>query len=59
MKAASKIKKPTLFTIGHSTRSLADFIALLGSHGVRRVIDIRSIPRSRHNPQFNGDTLGP
>ncbi|MGH9707927.1 MAG: DUF488 family protein, N3 subclade, partial [Candidatus Acidiferrales bacterium] len=42
-----------------STRSLADFIALLGSHGVRRVIDIRSIPRSRHNPQFNGDTLGP
>ncbi|MGH9758831.1 MAG: DUF488 family protein, N3 subclade [Candidatus Acidiferrales bacterium] len=59
MKAASKIRKPILFTIGHSTRSLADFIALLRGHGVRRIIDIRSIPRSRHNPQFNGDTLGP
>lgn len=59
MKAASKSKKPIIFTVGHSTRSLAEFIALLRSHGVRRVLDIRSIPRSRRNPQFNGDTLGP
>ena len=42
-----------------STRTLEDFIALLRGHGVRRILDIRSIPRSRHNPQFNGDTLGP
>jgi uncharacterized protein (DUF488 family) len=48
-----------IFTIGHSTRPLDEFIHLLRSHGVERVIDIRTIPRSRHNPQFNGDTLGP
>lgn len=59
MKAASKSNKPIIFTVGHSTRSLAEFIALLRSHGVRRILDIRSIPRSRHNPQFNSDTLGP
>lgn len=51
--------KPVIFTIGHSTRPLDEFIHLLRSHGVERVIDIRTIPRSRHNPQFNGDTLGP
>lgn len=57
MRVESKSGKPIIFTIGHSTRSLADFISLLRSHGVRRVLDIRSIPRSRRNPQFNGDTL--
>jgi uncharacterized protein (DUF488 family) len=41
-----------IFTIGHSTRPLAEFIELLKSNGVQRVIDIRTIPRSRHNPQF-------
>ena len=51
--------KPVIFTIGHSTRLLAEFIKLLRLHGIERVIDIRTIPRSRHNPQFNGDTLGP
>jgi len=51
--------KQVIFTIGHSTRPLDDFIHLLRSHGVERVIDIRTIPRSRHNPQFNGDALGP
>jgi uncharacterized protein (DUF488 family) len=44
-------------TIGHSTRSIEEFIRLLKAHGVRRVIDVRKIPRSRHNPQFNRDTL--
>jgi uncharacterized protein (DUF488 family) len=39
-------------TIGHSTRSIQQFIRLLKAHGVRRVIDVRTIPRSRHNPQF-------
>jgi len=48
---------PTVFTIGHSTRPLAEFIAMLRAHGVRRVADVRSIPRSRHNPQFNRDAL--
>ena len=48
-----------VFTIGHSTRTLADFIRLLKAHGVQRVIDVRTIPRSRHNPQFNRDQLSP
>jgi uncharacterized protein (DUF488 family) len=54
-----KKSKPVIFTIGHSTRPLDEFIELLRSHGVERVIDIRTIPRSRHNPQFSGETLAP
>ena len=46
-----------IFTIGHSTRPIEDFIALLEAHGVEQLIDIRTIPRSRTNPQFNRDTL--
>jgi len=48
---------PVLFTLGHSTRSLEEFVEVLRAHGVRRLVDVRSIPRSRHNPQFNRDTL--
>ena len=48
---------PVVFTIGHSTRSMEDFIALLKANSVGRVIDVRTIPRSRHNPQFNRDQL--
>ena len=48
-----------VFTIGHSTRTIEDFIRLLKAHGVQRVIDVRTIPRSRHNPQFNRDQLSP
>jgi uncharacterized protein (DUF488 family) len=47
----------TVFTIGHSTRSLAEFVALLQESAMTRVIDVRSIPRSRAVPQFNGDTF--
>ena len=46
-----------IFTIGHSTRSLDEFVTLLRAHGIRRVMDVRSIPRSRHNPQLNRETL--
>jgi uncharacterized protein (DUF488 family) len=49
--------RTTVFTVGHSTRSLEDFIAVLQAHGVEMVADIRTIPRSRHNPQFNRETL--
>lgn len=51
--------KPTasLYTVGHSTRSIEEFIALLKAHEIEMVIDIRSIPKSRHNPQFNQDVL--
>jgi hypothetical protein len=48
-----------VMTIGHSTRSLEELIHLLKSNGVKRVVDVRSIPRSRHNPQFNRATLSP
>ena len=51
--------KPTVLvlTIGHSTRPLADFLAILKAHGVEKVVDVRTVPRSRHNPQFNQETL--
>ncbi len=45
------------FTIGHSTRSVEEFVELLQSAGVRLVADVRTVPRSRTNPQFNRDTL--
>ena len=48
---------PTVLTIGHSTRSIDEFIRLLAAHGVNRLIDIRTIARSRHNPQFSRDRL--
>lgn len=50
-------KPLTILTIGHSTRPIAEFIELLQSNGVAQVIDIRTIPKSRHNPQFNSDAL--
>jgi len=45
------------FTIGHSTRSLAELVELLKSAQVSRLLDIRTVPKSRTNPQFNKDTL--
>ena len=48
---------PRVFTIGHSTRTWKVFLELLRAHGIKRLIDVRSIPRSRHNPQFNRETL--
>jgi uncharacterized protein (DUF488 family) len=58
MMARAKSSHQPIFTIGHSTRPIDEFIALLSSNGVKRLIDIRTIPKSRHNPQFNGDSLG-
>ncbi|MGZ6970106.1 MAG: DUF488 domain-containing protein [Thermoanaerobaculia bacterium] len=46
-----------MFTIGHSTRTLAEFVTLLRQVDVTLLVDVRSIPRSRTTPQFNGDTL--
>jgi uncharacterized protein (DUF488 family) len=54
---SSTASPTTVYTIGHSTRSLDEFITLLRAHGVTRVVDVRTIPRSRHNPQFNYDSL--
>ncbi len=46
-----------IFTVGHSTRPIEDFIALLKAHEIQLLVDVRTVPRSRHNPQFNRDTL--
>lgn len=48
---------PIVFTVGYSTRTLVAFIALLQVHAVTQVVDVRTVPRSRHNPQFNRETL--
>ena len=48
----------TVYTVGHSTRTLEEFVELLRHFGIKRLLDVRTIPRSRHNPQFNMDTLG-
>ncbi len=53
----SSTKPLTIFTIGHSTRPIADFIDLLQANAITQLIDIRTIPKSRHNPQFNSDAL--
>lgn len=46
-----------VFTIGHSTRELPAFIDLLKENGVTMLVDVRTVPRSRKNPQFNRETL--
>jgi uncharacterized protein (DUF488 family) len=46
-----------IFTFGHSTRTWKVFLDLLRVHGIKRVIDVRTIPRSRHNPQFSREIL--
>jgi uncharacterized protein (DUF488 family) len=56
-KRGSKIKRPCIFTVGHSTRSLDEFVELLRAHEVKGIADVRLIPTSRHNPQFNADVL--
>ena len=48
-----------IFTIGHSTRLIEEFVRVLRAHCLQRVIDIRAIPRSRHNPQFSRERLSP
>jgi uncharacterized protein (DUF488 family) len=47
----------SLYTIGHSNRELAEFLELLEIHGVDLIVDVRKMPRSRTNPQFNGPEL--
>jgi uncharacterized protein (DUF488 family) len=46
-----------VFTIGHSTRAIEEFLAMLAAHGVTRLVDVRTIPKSRRVPQFNSDAL--
>ncbi|MBP1929588.1 uncharacterized protein (DUF488 family) [Methanolinea mesophila] len=48
---------PAVFTIGHSTHTLEEFIGILKEAGISLVIDVRTVPRSRHNPWFNREDL--
>ncbi|MGI8546309.1 MAG: DUF488 domain-containing protein [Gemmatimonadaceae bacterium] len=48
---------PTIFTIGHSTRTMVEFVALLKQVNIELLVDVRSIPRSRTTPQFNRDVM--
>src|SRR5437867_3335792 len=47
----------TLYTVGHSNRTLETLLAILRAHSIERVADVRTVPRSRHNPQFNAEAL--
>lgn len=47
----------TVFTIGHSTRTLEEFLSLLEAREIDLLADVRTIPKSRHNPQFNSEAL--
>ena len=47
----------TVLTVGHSTREIGSFVELLLGHGVTQLVDVRTVPRSRHNPQFDRDAL--
>jgi uncharacterized protein (DUF488 family) len=49
--------RPTIWTVGHSTRPIGEFTDFLHAHEIRLLVDVRTIPRSRHNPQFNADSL--
>ena len=49
--------KITIYVIGHSTMSAERFVSILLAHSITMLIDIRTIPKSRHNPQFNEDSL--
>ena len=53
MKRANPKQAPLVLTVGHSTRTLDSFLRLLQAYAVSRLIDVRTITRSRHNPQFN------
>jgi uncharacterized protein (DUF488 family) len=48
---------PRVLTVGHSTRPIEQFVGLLQAHGVTRVVDVRTVPKSRRNPQFGQDAL--
>ena len=53
----AKERQLTIFTIGHSIRTIDEFVELLKNYAVILLIDVRTVPRSKHNPQFNKETL--
>ena len=55
--AGNKKSSLTIFTIGHSTHSLEEFVAMLKAHDIARLVDVRTIPKSRRMPHFNSESL--
>jgi uncharacterized protein (DUF488 family) len=55
--SAKTIPLLTVLTIGHSTHSLEEFVTILKAHNILRLIDVRTVPKSRHVPQFNAESL--
>ncbi|MGA2331839.1 MAG: DUF488 domain-containing protein [Syntrophales bacterium] len=51
------VMKPIIYTIGHSTHTVDEFVEMLQAFNIEMVVDVRSIPKSRHNPQFNKEQL--
>ena len=54
---AAQWPEGAIFTLGHSTLPIERFVALLRTYGIERLVDIRTVPRSRHNPQYNDSAL--
>src|SRR5262245_25375057 len=57
MRRTKNLNAARIYTVGHSTRTLDELVALLRMFDISVLADIRTIPRSRHNPQFNADVL--
>jgi uncharacterized protein (DUF488 family) len=53
----SNNRSPVIFTVGHGTRPIEEFLAILGAAGIRCLVDVRTAPGSRRHPQFGGDAL--
>jgi uncharacterized protein (DUF488 family) len=56
-RAATKAPGLTVLTIGHSTHPLEEFVAMLKANHVARLVDVRTVPKSRHVPQYNAEAL--
>lgn len=55
--AKAQLPNGAIYTVGHSVLPIVSFLALLRAYGIECLVDIRTVPRSRHNPQFNADAL--
>lgn len=57
MSPKSEPTQDQIFTIGHSTHPIEEFIGILNAFNIEKIIDVRTIPKSRHNPQFGDEAL--
>ncbi len=56
---SSSTSQPILYTVGHSNRGLKEFLSLLKAHSIGRIVDVRTVPKSRRVPWFNEEALAP